>query len=303
MTSLDPVYKIGYQIVETLRVHDRKLSRSAAARSARSNCSRSSASRTPSERVDNYPHEFSGGMRQRVVIAIAMANDPGPDHRGRADDRTGRDGAGDRARGDQGGTGGDRRRTRPHHPRPRHHRRHGRTRDGHVRRHGGRDSARSTTSTTAPACPTASACSTRCRGWTRPSGMRLTPILGTPPSLQALPPGCPFSPRCPMYVEECSTAEPACSPRWTGTSCTWRRASAASELIGQDRYEAGEVFDHTGLGHAAGRRVRRDPARRRTAPDGAATPTDPPRAADPASARARRHPRQRRRPAPAGEQK
>ena len=41
-----------------------------------SSCSTSSASRSPAERVDDYPHEFSGGMRQRAMIAMAIANDP-----------------------------------------------------------------------------------------------------------------------------------------------------------------------------------------------------------------------------------
>jgi peptide/nickel transport system ATP-binding protein len=41
-----------------------------------------------------------------------------------------------------------------------------------------------------------------------PRGERLVPIPGAPPSLAALPPGCPFTPRCPLAIDECSTAEP-----------------------------------------------------------------------------------------------
>ncbi|MGH3547345.1 MAG: ABC transporter ATP-binding protein [Pseudonocardiaceae bacterium] len=74
MTSLNPVYPIGYQLVEAIRAHH-DITRDAA---------RSQAQRllgvvsipNPSERMNNYPHELSGGMRQRVVIAIAMANGP-----------------------------------------------------------------------------------------------------------------------------------------------------------------------------------------------------------------------------------
>ena len=41
-----------------------------------------------------------------------------------------------------------------------------------------------------------------------PQGARLVPIPGAPPSLAALPPGCPFAPRCPLAIDECRTAEP-----------------------------------------------------------------------------------------------
>src|SRR4051794_4383399 len=75
MTSLDPVFKIGSQITETLRTHDSSLSRKAA-RSRAIELLKIVGIPNADQRVDSYPHEFSGGMRQRVVIAIAMANNP-----------------------------------------------------------------------------------------------------------------------------------------------------------------------------------------------------------------------------------
>src|SRR3712207_328837 len=75
MTSLDPVYKVGYQIEETLRTHDKSLSRQAANARA-TELLELVGIPNAAARTNSYPHEFSGGMRQRVVIAIAMANQP-----------------------------------------------------------------------------------------------------------------------------------------------------------------------------------------------------------------------------------
>jgi peptide/nickel transport system ATP-binding protein len=74
MTSLNPVYTVGYQIAEAIRAHH-DVSRDAARQQAVELLEAVSIPH-PTERVDNYPHELSGGMRQRVVIAIAMANRP-----------------------------------------------------------------------------------------------------------------------------------------------------------------------------------------------------------------------------------
>jgi len=74
-TSLHPSYTIGAQLIEALRVHDRKLSRSAARiRSAELIASVGIAH--ADDRLDQYPHQFSGGMRQRCMIAMAIANQP-----------------------------------------------------------------------------------------------------------------------------------------------------------------------------------------------------------------------------------
>ena len=74
MTSLNPVYSVGWQLAEAVRAH--------------TNVSKKYAMRRAAElldlvgipqagiRVNSYPHEFSGGMRQRVMIAMAMANSP-----------------------------------------------------------------------------------------------------------------------------------------------------------------------------------------------------------------------------------
>ncbi len=74
MTSLNPVYTVGFQIAEAIRAHH-DVTRAAARHQAMELLEQVSIP-NPAERVDSYPHELSGGMRQRVVIAIAMANRP-----------------------------------------------------------------------------------------------------------------------------------------------------------------------------------------------------------------------------------
>ena len=75
MTSLNPVLTVGDQISEALRLHDRAMSRDAA-RSRAVELLTSVGVPNPEARYDQYPHEHSGGMRQRAMIAMAIANDP-----------------------------------------------------------------------------------------------------------------------------------------------------------------------------------------------------------------------------------
>jgi oligopeptide/dipeptide ABC transporter ATP-binding protein len=75
MSSLDPVHRIGKQIVEQIRVHDKSVSKAQALDRAADLMERVGIPRAR-ERLDSYPHEFSGGMRQRVMIAMALSNEP-----------------------------------------------------------------------------------------------------------------------------------------------------------------------------------------------------------------------------------
>jgi len=74
LTSLNPLYRIGDQIIETIRTHT-SLSETAARKRAIDLLAEVGIP-APDRRIDGYPHEFSGGMRQRVVIALAICAEP-----------------------------------------------------------------------------------------------------------------------------------------------------------------------------------------------------------------------------------
>ncbi|MFJ4210630.1 dipeptide ABC transporter ATP-binding protein [Paenarthrobacter sp. NPDC089675] len=75
LSSLTPVYTVGNQIIEALTVHNPTMSKQA--KEARAvELLRMVGIPSPKDRLKAFPHEFSGGMRQRVMIAIAIANDP-----------------------------------------------------------------------------------------------------------------------------------------------------------------------------------------------------------------------------------
>ncbi|WP_417576293.1 ABC transporter ATP-binding protein [Paratractidigestivibacter sp.] len=74
MTSLNPVYRIGNQIVEAIRTHEKVGKKEARERAI--DLLRKVGIPSPEKRIDDYPHQMSGGMRQRVMIAMALACDP-----------------------------------------------------------------------------------------------------------------------------------------------------------------------------------------------------------------------------------
>jgi peptide/nickel transport system ATP-binding protein len=242
MTSLDPVYRIGAQITETLKIHSPQLSHSQ--RRARAiELLEIVGIPNAKDRVNDYPHQFSGGIRQRVVIAIAMANNPDviiADEPTTALDVTVQATVLEAIKAAQKETGaalvlithdlgviaG--------------------VADRVLVMYAGRAVEIGDVDDVfyRPRMPYTVGLLNSLPRMDTDEKTRLTPIVGSPPSLQNLPSGCPFHPRCPLAIEECSGAEPELVD--VGGQSLHRAACIRSdELAGRDRYEAGEVFATT----------------------------------------------------------
>ncbi|MCU1613101.1 MAG: Oligopeptide transport protein superfamily, ATP-binding protein (modular protein) [Frankiales bacterium] len=239
MTSLDPVYKVGFQIVETLRVHDRKLSRQAA--NARAvELLELVGIPNAAARVDSYPHEFSGGMRQRVVIAIAMANQPDviiADEPTTALDVTVQaqilevlDTALDETGAamvlithDLGVVAG--------------------MADRVLVMYAGRPVEIGSVDDIyyEPRMPYTLGLLGSLPRVDSEGRERLTPIIGSPPSMVNMPPGCPFGPRCPLHIPECDTEEPPLFQLGPDHNAACIRTDEVARAHGR----AAEVFDET----------------------------------------------------------
>ena len=203
MTALNPVFTIGDQLRETLLVHGTATRRDAAARAVEL----LQAVRIPdaAARADDYPHQLSGGMRQRVLIAMALACRPSlviADEPTTALDVTIQAQILDLLREmkaalnlslllithDLGVIAGNRR------PRGRHVRR--------PHRRAGRGPRR------VPAAATSLYARPAGVDARRRAGQRLRAIDGAVPMLGALPPGCAFNPRCPDRFDPCTGTPP-----------------------------------------------------------------------------------------------
>jgi oligopeptide/dipeptide ABC transporter ATP-binding protein len=227
LTSLHPLYRIGWQISEMIRSHDKSVSKKEAAARAVELLRRVGIPK-PETRANDYPHQFSGGMRQRAMIAMALALEPKliiADEPTTALDATVQAQILDlllRLQQDSGtalimithdlgvvadiaddvmvmyaGRAAEKAPKRdifysPHHP---------------------------YTKGLLESIPS-----------TKAAGGRLKPIPGSPPSLINLPSGCKFHPRCSYVFDHCLTDEPVLHPvaeSGSHTSACWLPATAA----------------------------------------------------------------------------
>ncbi|GAA5127000.1 ABC transporter ATP-binding protein [Haloechinothrix salitolerans] len=213
MTSLNPVYPIGYQIAEAILAHE-NISKDAAMKRAVELLEIVHIP-NPGQRAKAYPHELSGGMRQRIVIAIAMANRPDiiiADEPTTALDVTVQAQILEALADAQAETGaammlithdlgviaGQADRVQVMYA-------------GKVVEAGTADEV-----FYRPRMPyTLGLLGSLPRLDVRTE--RLTPISGSPPSAVNMPPGCPFSPRCPMAAPECDVEEPPLAQGATAT--------------------------------------------------------------------------------------
>jgi oligopeptide/dipeptide ABC transporter ATP-binding protein len=263
LTSLHPLYRVGWQIAEMIRAHDKSVSKKQAHERAVDLLRRVGIPK-PETRVYDYPHQFSGGMRQRAMIAMALSLEPKliiADEPTTALDATVQAQILDlllRLQQESGtalimithdlgvvadiaddvmvmyaGRAAEKAPKRdvfysPHHP---------------------------YTKGLLESIPSSSA-----------SGERLRPIPGAPPSLINLPQGCKFNPRCAYVLDHCLTDEPVLQLVGTSglhTSACWLPKEAAglsdkaeelrAELVREERGEmAAEVAAAAGLADVVG---------------------------------------------------
>jgi peptide/nickel transport system ATP-binding protein len=209
MTSLNPVYKIGHQLAEAVLAHH-DIPKAQARKRAIELLEMVNIPQ-PDRRVDQYPHEFSGGMRQRVVIAMAMANNPDviiADEPTTALDVTVQAQVLDALRAAQRETGAAMVLI---------------THDlgvvaGQADRvlvmYAGKPVEIGSVDEIyyEPRMPYTLGLLGSLPRLDKREAARLTPIQGSPPSLVNLPPGCPFTPRCPLAQDVCQTREPDLEP-------------------------------------------------------------------------------------------
>ncbi len=253
MTSLNPVYTVGAQIAEAVRAH-RDVTRAQALERA-VELLRTVRIPNPEQRVGSYPHELSGGMRQRVVIAIAMANDPDviiADEPTTALDVTVQAQIMDALRAAQQETGaamvlithdlgviaGQADRVMVMYA-------------GKLVEVGSVEDI-----FYAPRMPyTLGLLGSLPR--LDQQAERLTPIPGSPPSVVNMPPGCPFSPRCPLSTPTCDETEPGLEPVGPGHRAACHHSSKVAgarpdEVFGASAVDAEALagFARAGEGQA-----------------------------------------------------
>jgi peptide/nickel transport system ATP-binding protein len=204
MTALNPVYSVGDQLAEARRSHEAISRRSAMERAAEMLALVGIP--RPKERLKSYPHEFSGGMRQRVMIAMAVINNPDviiADEPTTALDVTVQaqileklmevkdavNAAIVLITHDLGVVAGMANRVLVMYA-------------GRAVEYGATEEVFKT-----PRMPYAAGLLGSIPSL-ETAGGRLRPIPGAPPSLINLPPGCPFSPRCPLVQQKCQQLEP-----------------------------------------------------------------------------------------------